>query len=1067
MNYTPSVNIEHGIGDEFKYIVTPNSQSVLGNIISSYRSGTHSFTIIGTYGTGKSSFILALENDLKKNGGTLVANPGVFDAKGFEFLNIVGDYTPLSSLLSNKLNSDSKNVFTALNSLCQKLKKENKFLIIVIDEFGKILEHAANKNPEQELYFLQKLAEFVNVSTRKIMLLTTLHQNFSTYSNRLSEIQKNEWSKVKGRFKEIVFVEPVEQLLFLTSEQLGDTMREISSEENHTISTLLELAKDYRIISSDIQQETITKLYPLDAISSACLTLGIQRYGQNERTLFSFLTSLDEDSINAFQVKKGETYNVAKVFDYLSYSFYSVLNETNADSMEWRSMRVAIERVESGVINQELIEGCLKLVKTIGVLTLFFRQIKIDDNLLSIYAKHALGIDNVDQCIKKLISQKIIRFARYKSQYILFEGTDIDIEDELFKASTVVPAPSISVEEVSPYVKQKATLATANYYRTGTPRYFEYRVANDPTEVPQPIGDIDGFINLVFPLSDIKQETIDASMSTESANIFVYFNNAYEIFCHLYEIKKLQYLIDNVILEDRIAKREVELQLQHESQLLNDSINNNISSGNGSVTWFYKGKEQNISSFKDINKLLSEVCDEVYSQTPIIQNELFNRQKLSSAISLARVNLLDAMLEHSSEKDFGMSESAFPPEKTIYYTIFHRTGIHRQDEDGSYVLEDPTNDSIMPLWNASCDFLQDCVEKEQKLTVLIKRLKERPYKLKQGVIDFWIPIFLFVKQQSFALYNGGTFVLNINKEVFELIQKRPNDFSIKTFDISGVKMQFFRKYRQFLKQDEEIGMTSDSVLATIKPFFNFYRRLNNYAKHTRKFNNPYTGKFRDILAEAKDPTKAFFEDLPVAFGYNSLESDIFVQQYVTLIRTAIHELNACYDNFIDRIETCIKEHIGIDQELDFDIYKPMLDERYRSINKSLLTQKTKSFVERLLSPSNSKKEFFEKIGLVVYDRRLDSIKDSEEERFIYDLQYLFSEAERYVSITNVFDENTEAAFSFELATSKGNFKVSQTYSLPKTKQKVANEVEAKLSHQLTGDNDLDICVLLKLLSERL
>ena len=48
----------------------------------------------------------------------------------------------------------------------------------------------------------------------------------------------------------------------------------------------------------------------------------------------------------------------------------------------------------------------------------------------------------------------------------------------------------------------------------------------------------------------------------------------------------------------------------------------------------------------------------------------------------------------------------------------------------------------------------------------------RPYKLKQGVIDFWLPIFLFVRQQEFALYNGETFVLNINKELFELLQKR-------------------------------------------------------------------------------------------------------------------------------------------------------------------------------------------------------------------------------------------------------------------------------------------------------
>ena len=284
----------------------------------------------------------------------------------------------------------------------------------------------------------------------------------------------------------------------------------------------------------------------------------------------------------------------------------------------------------------------------------------------------------------------------------------------------------------------------------------------------------------------------------------------------------------------------------------------------------------------------------------------------------------------------------------------------------------------MPLWNVCCDFLNNSIEKEQKLSTLIKTLKEKPFKLKQGVIDFWIPIFLFVKQQNFALYKGNTFVLNFNKEVFELIQKHPNDFSVKAFDISGVKLQFFRKYRQFLRQNDEISITSDSVLATIKPFFNFYRRLNNYAKHTRKFNNPYTAKFRDILADAKDPAKAFFEDIPAAFGYSSLEDESFVEQYVDLIRSAVHELNACYDSFIDRIENCVKEHIGVVPDMDFENYKSFIDKKYSSVNKALLTQKTKSFVERLLSPSSSKKEFFEKIGLVVYDRRLDSIKDSEE-----------------------------------------------------------------------------------------
>lgn len=135
----------------------------------------------------------------------------------------------------------------------------------------------------------------------------------------------------------------------------------------------------------------------------------------------------------------------------------------------------------------------------------------------------------------------------------------------------------------------------------------------------------------------------------------------------------------------------------------------------------------------------------------------------------------------------------------------------------------------------------------------------RPYKLKQGVIDFWLPIFLFVRQQEFALYNGETFVLNINKELFELLQKRLNDFTIKAFDVNGIKLELFNKYREFLNKERGETITSNSLMDTIRPFFNFYNGLNKYAKTTRKFDYDVTAKFRDVLATAKTHAKHFLK----------------------------------------------------------------------------------------------------------------------------------------------------------------------------------------------------------------
>ncbi len=1072
MAYNPSVNIEYGICKDFDYIVTPNAQKVTGELVASFNSGVHSFSIIGTYGTGKSSYLLALERDLLEGTKCLIQNRQVFgkDIRDYECLNILGDYDSLKNLLSRTLSCDisdgSRNVFDSLSSYYSKLKKESKFLFIVIDEFGKILEHAAKNNPEQELYFLQKLAEFVNVPTRNIILLTTLHQNFGTYAQKLTEAQKNEWNKVKGRYKELAFSEPVEQLLFLAAKKI-DAVNGACNEM--TMKKLLSNAQRCRFVSASFRPDTLRKLFPLDALSSLCITKAIQRYGQNERTLFSFLTSKSDDSLSKFKPSPNETFNLARVYDYLIYNFFSALNEVNADSMNWTGIRVALERVESGVISEQLIPECLKMVKTIGLLNLFgSASTAIDNELLIAYGIYALNIAKPEVILKELTKFKIIRFATYKSSYILFEGTDIDLENELYRAANIVPKPDVSLSTLLPYVNQKAIAVSEEYYRHGTPRYFEFIVRNEASAV-LPQNDIDGYVELIFPLNAAHKDNVsEISKSCSYANIFVVFNNTEEIIKHLYEIAKLNYLNENVVIEDRVAKREVENLLAYERTLLNNAINGALVSKDSSCTWLYKGEPVVVNSWKSLNKLLNRVVREVYSKAPIIRNELFNKQKLSSAISLARVKLLDAMLENSDKEDFGFPKETCPPEKTIYYTLFKSTGIHRQNEKCDYVLGAPQNNRVMSLWQECEKFITSTVDKPRKLSELIHILKSQPFKLKQGVIDFWIPLFLYVKQEDFAMYNGaGSYVMNITKEVFELMQKHPAEFEIKAFNVSGVKIEFYKTYRRFLNKDTEQELGSSSFIETFKPFLQYYRRLNDYAKNTHKFDSPVTANFRDVLAKAKDPEKAFFEDIPAAFGFSGsqlMEDPDFVGVYLSMIRKAVKELNNSYPQLINRIKARITEELSIPE--DIAEYKLALEDRYGHVKKHLLTDKARTFLERILAPADSDREFFEKIGSVIFDKPLTQLRDKEEELLIDNMVYLLHELDRHVEISAITTGDDEV-FNFELASSNQSMRQSQTYRLPDNQREKANAVSSQIDNILTGDENLDVCILLKLLNKKL
>jgi len=1069
--FSLSANIENGFAKDAQYIVTPNGQHAIHSIVSDYQTGIHSFTIIGTYGTGKSSFLLALESDLQKQRKQqYLLNPkSLQQTAKFEILKIVGDYSEMSILLQRSLNVEGSkiSVLDELKAYYSRCQKQGKFLVIIIDEFGKVLEHAAKNNPEKELYFLQKLCEVVNNPQRQILLLTTLHQNFSAYAKGMTEEQVNEWTKVKGRFKEITFVEPIEQLLLLASQQLQEERKTIVGEN---AKPLCQLAKETRYVSDDFAEQTALQLYPLDLFSAYAITAAIQRYGQNERSLFTFLASRGTNSIMEFEAKENQTYNLQNVYDYVLYNFYSYLKDANADSMNWSSMQVSIERVEGQewASKEEMLQA-VKIVKAIGMMSLFGTAgFKLSTEQMTEYARQAMAIDDAETIIKKLIAKKIIRYAAYKERLMLFEGTDVDLEAEIREAGLMVSRPVTFVDELSVFFNKRISPVKAHYYHKGTPRFFDYEIREEPVEFV-PKGDTDGYIELIFStkknvLKDIKE----FSANSEHALIFAYFNNTDEIVDHLYNIKKYMYLLERVLdKNDRVAVTEIQKLKEYEEALLNKAISDNLFAYKNRVVWVFNGKEQKVESHRDFNRLLSKVCDTIYHQTPVMNNELFNKHKLSGTISSARKNYLTNLIEHNSEENLGFPADKFPPEKTIYFSLLKNTGLHVNGE----FADAPSNEGFMPLWRASEEFLQSSENKARKVSELIKILSVQPYKLKQGFLDFWIPTYLFIKRQDFALYDAskGAFMPNVNMEFFDLLQKHPGDFEVKKFAGDGVKLGFFNQYRRFINLGEESAITNASFIETIKPFLSFYMRLNDYTKNTRKFDHASTMKFRDVLAKAKDPEKAFLEDMPEALGFDDekLKQERFREEYGNTIQRAIKELRSCYSKLIDRLEERLVEGFGL-ESYEYNEYVKEIRSRLANVKSYLLTDKQREFYHHVMTEYDNRMQWYQSICYTILEQRLDTLKDEQEDKLADDLLYLFRECEKYSSISEKVSESDKTdAYSFDMVTNKGTSIRTQTYVLPEKDKQKADALEKKISELLSGDTNVDVCTLLSILNKKM
>ena len=1069
--FSLSANIENGFAEGTQYLVTPNAQNAIHNIVNDFHTGIHSFTIIGSYGTGKSSFLLALEADLKMTGKKkyLLDTKNLSKAKSFEIINIVGDYAEMSILLSKALEMEgnSNSILDCLKNRYTQCQKKGKFLLIVVDEFGKVLEHAAKNNPEKELYFLQKLSELVNVPSRQMMLLTTLHQNFGAYAKGLTEEQANEWTKVKGRFKEITFVEPVEQLLHLASVQLKEERKASNAK---IIEPLYKLAIDTRYVSKDFPLETAQQLYPLDLFSAYTITTAIQRYGQNERSLFTFLAAKGSNSISEFEPAEKQTYNLQKVYDYVLYNFYSYLKDANADSMSWSTIQVSIERVEGQEWGSkaEMLHA-VNLVKAIGLLNLFGTAgFRLTVEHMAAYAKDAMGIENAEEIIKKLTAKKIIRYAVYKDRIMLFEGTDVDLEAEIREAGMMVSRPVTFVDELNIFFNRRISPVKAHFYQKGTPRFFDYMIREEPLDAV-PTGDTDGFIELIFSINKKALDDIKKfSAETDHALIFAYFTNTEDIIDHLYNIKKYMYLLERVLdKNDRVAVTEIQKLKEYEETLLNKAISDYLFSYKNRVVWIYGGKEQKVESHRDFNQLLSRVCNEVYCKTPVMNNELFNKHKLSGTITQARKSYLTYLTEHYSENGLGFPSDKFPPEKTIYSSLLLNTGLHQKGD----FADVPTNEGFMPLWDACEEFLQSSENKARKISELIKILSAQPYKLKQGFLDFWIPTYLFIKRQDYALYDAskGAFMPNVNMEFFDLLQKHPGDFEIKKFAVDGVKLGFFNQYRRFINLGDEFTITNASFIETIKPFLSFYVRLDEYTKHTRKFDHESTMKFRDVLAKAKDPEKAFFEDLPEALGFTQekLKQEQFINEYGNIIQRAIKELRSCYSQLIDRIEARLVDEFGL-QSYDYSEYIIEVRERLANVKAYLLTGKQREFYHHVMTEYDNRTQWYQSICYTILEQRLDALRDEQEDKLADDLIYLFRECEKYSDISKKTTEGDKnEAYSFDMVTNKGTNVRTQTYVLPEKDKSKVNDLEKKISKLLSGDNNIDVCALLSILNKKM
>lgn len=1073
--YTPSVNIIRDFDEEINYISTPNAQNIYNQIVSNYQKGSRSFSVIGSYGSGKSSFIVALEQSLNGTNHIFTRARIFRDVDEFQFINLIGEHKSIIQAFSELLKLDSKlndtgKVLEGLKNYLNDLN--NKGLVIVIDEFGKFLEFVAKNNPEKELYFLQQLAEFVNSKKHEVIFITVLHKNFNAYSLELTQNQIDEWNKVKGRFVELNFNEPVEQLLFLAAEKIaeyGFVLDDIVELEK--VHSSISKAKLYPLKEFD-SLDFSKRIYPFDLLSASILTLALQEYGQNERSLFSFIETEEEFGLFRFNKVSNPFFNIACVYDYLNYYHFSIIStKYNPYLNQWNSIRSALDRIEVRMPKMAMDAG--KLIKTIGLLNIFANKGgTIDDEFINLYGKYSLGIDDTKEIINQLVKFKIVRHSQYDNRYKLFHGTDLDFELAINEAGNLIERVKDTSFYLNNYFDFPVIMAKAASFVTGTPRMFSFKISNEPIkEVPE--DELDGFINLIFNDKISENKIREHSSHVEDAVLYGLFTNTIKIEDTIFELEKIKRVIEDNA-DDIIALQELENIKSHYRNLLNHYVLDGLYSDDQTVKWFFQGNFTPVANQKVFNNLLSFICNEVYSATPIFRNELVNKTKISGSISIARKNLITGLLEETPKENLNFDDQKFPPEKSIFLSLIKGSGMWNFRE-GKWQLTAPTSPSFQRLWLGSLEFLELCRDERKSLLEFSDYLKRRPYKLKQGFVDFWLPVFLITNKNDFALYQRGrsddqiAFLPNLNDEILDLINKIPQDFYIKKFDLTPARLELYNKYREILNQIEQERFTNASFVETFKPFVIFYKSLSAYAINTKNLSEK-SRNLRQAIANAVDPEITFFEEFPNALGLNTvelLEKQEAIEDFAISIKDCVQEINGALDVLIEDIETYINTEI-FGEDLIFPENKVAFSHRFAKLKTDRIQPKYNVFFKRLISLLDNKKAWINSLCQAILGKNIDTIKDDEISVLKHKIIDYVRELDNFTEISER-DINPDKEDVIKLEVTDLLKGLSKKYiRIPKSKMtKIAN-LEKSYKEQLRlNDRTVNIALLVKLLQDEL
>ena len=971
--YTRSVHLQRDFGNRASlvgYQVTPLVIQTIERIMAALdlTATGRAFTLIGPYGAGKSAFGVFLAHFLSSPESSrrkLVQDHASQDLpqrpiyKGRMLLPILvsGNNSSLRIAVlraaqnaltsSSKLSAASGSLLTDLalaaadpevdpqrvTDLIERTSdvagdgKTYSGALLVIDELGQFLDYAA-RHDQRDLFVLQTLAEMAARSRRtSFVFVTILHQSFDRYIGTAGATKRAEWRKVQGRFIDLPFLEPDSQIMRMVGRALCSTDDRDAAQRDSWATQVAPQADTLGLRPADIAPDEWAKLvaqsYPLHPTVLVVLPTLFRQLAQNERSLFAFLTAQEPWSLPEFLLNLPPhtdgvlpMYQLPHLYAYVEATLGSSLFG-RARGRRWAELAALRERLP------DLAPLAVDVLTVIGVLGALGQQrgLRASGEHIAFALRENTNDGDVAATLDVLQSKRFIIYRKYRQSYVLWEGSDLDLDGLIEAARRIIGDQASLVRLLQQQAAPTPVIANRHSFRTGSLRHFTAHFC-DAADLPNdnlPPTDSDGDVRYIVPVDDEALERArrwaeDRTRIDQPWLIIVLPQRVDVLRDLLLDVAALRHVLatEPELEHDRAARIELTARLDEASQILDQAIGEIY--GPGESRWYWRATAHHVSNEKQLDELLSRACEETYHSAPQIWNELIVRRTLSSAATKARRNLVEAMMDRAHEELLGLT--GYPPERAIYESVLLRSGIHRQDNDGVWRFGPPTTRSmcIAPTWEAIQAFIESSAGSARLIGELYTQLAAPPYGIKTGLIPLLFMAVYVANAGQIALYEHGNYVPVPDMAIFERFLRNHGNFSIRYSQVSGIRVAVYERVaRAFAPK----ALLKDGQLAindAVTPLLRFATKLPAYSKTTRRISVQAQSIRREML-ESRAPDELLFERLPHAcelppFTANDAKDDDHFERFFAALRSGLDELQDAYRKLVAEVREQIRQAFG-------------------------------------------------------------------------------------------------------------------------------------------------------------